>query len=262
MALKTAVTSAGGLNWRLEELNVSLGPLPHSSLVLFCARPDGGKTTMLISEAGHMAHQLQDEESILFVCNEEPGENVMVRLVCSVAGITLAEYDKDPHAAYDKYLTAAGGDRIDVYYDEDCSTNDVELLLENRNIKLLCIDQLRKLRHGPHRSSEQEYQRLSRLFGWARSIGSRYRIPVLCVHQCDGTAEGLKYLHMGQIHGSNTDIQGECDAIVMIGRAHGEELERGISIPKNKFPGADPARRNSIWDVKIDRDLGRFVSGL
>jgi len=50
-----------GLEWRLEELNLSLGPVNKGDLVLVAARPEVGKTTFLTSEISYMLSQTEGD---------------------------------------------------------------------------------------------------------------------------------------------------------------------------------------------------------
>ena len=69
------------------------------------------------------------------------------------------------------------------------------------------------------------------------------------------------------MHGSQTDIQGEADAIIALGRTHepGFEQSRFIYIPKNKLAGgplSDESQRNGKFEVLIQPDIARFKTTL
>jgi hypothetical protein len=88
---------------------------------------------------------------------------------------------------------------------------------------------------------------------------------VICIHQADASAEGVKWLNQSQLYGSKTGVQGEADVLIMIGATHepGDENRRYISICKNKLPGGprtEIALRRGKHEVMFDGDIARFTS--
>jgi hypothetical protein len=71
-------------------------------------------------------------------------------------------------------------------------------------------------------------------------------------------------MDQSQLYGSKTGVQGEADVQLMIGASHepGKQLERYISVVKNKLPGSggtDPRLRHGKFTVDMDAERGRFV---
>ena len=77
-------------------------------------------------------------------------------------------------------------------------------------------------------------------------------------------AEGVKFIPQDRIYKSKTALQGEADALIMIGTD--EEIEddvRYIHVAKNKIPPAacsDMKCKHIKAEVKFSMDTGRFTS--
>lgn len=246
-----------GLEWRLDCLNEALGPIHKGDFVVFSTRPDTGKTTMLASEATHMATQMAKEKVVLWINNEEDGSKVFARVLTSALAITTDELEEDAAKVAADYEKMMGRmDKVVIYDKADCSTRDVELLLQKYDVGLVVIDQLYKI-HGFTEEAGSEVTRQGMLFGWAREICKKYA-PVLVVHQADGSAEGARWINMAQLYGSKTVIQGEADAIVTIGRDATTGDTRYLYVPKNKLRPRNKAMRNGKWEIQILPEIGRY----
>ena len=109
--LLTTVSHGSGLNWRLTALNESLGEIRKNDFIMFGGRPDSGKSTMLCSEGGYMAQQLEEGKRLLYFTNEEGGDDIKLRLITSVLGVTLSDLQSDPLTHWDSYVKIMGGDK-------------------------------------------------------------------------------------------------------------------------------------------------------
>lgn len=257
------VVGQGGYNWRLNELNLSLGPIRKGDFMLIGARPECGKTTLLASEATFIAQQLKDEEIVLWVNNEEEGRKVMWRVKQACIGWTTRQMQNYPHKVSQEYEKLLGRqDKILVCDRTDMNNlKSIEKLLDEYNVGLLIIDQLRKVNTG---TKSEGVQRLQELYTTARTWAKDY-CPVITVHQARGDAEGLDYIAANQLEGCQTEIQGELDAQVMIGRVLDPQFEhvRYINIVKNKLAGgkdSDERYRHGRHQVKIVPEIGRYES--
>lgn len=249
--------SAPGLRWRLECLNMALGDLRRGDLVVVGTRPDTGKTTFLAAEATFMAPQLPEGQCVLWINNEEEGNKVFRRIIQSCLGITTARLESDMLAALNGYKAAMGRmDRIVMLNKADVHVRDVEVMVKKYDVGLIICDQLWKV-HGFDDEAGNEVVRQTMLFNWARELAKKVA-PVITVHQADGNAEGVKWIDMSRLYGSKTGIQGEADAIVTIGRLPDTGDARYLYVPKNKLAGKDPALRNGMFEIEIQKDIGRF----
>ena len=230
-----ADVTTGGLEWRHEELNKSVGNLRVGKLVCFGARPNAGKTSWLVDNVTHMASQLEDDEYVLWFNNEEAGKEVKFRIVQGGIKRTSKDIKDDMPKAKADYVKAVGAwDKIQLIDKSDLSIADVERILKQfeGKVGLIIFDQLWKV-HGF--TNESDVQRLQVLYQWAREKAKQHA-PVIATHQADITAEGMKELNMSQLHMNKTGIQGECDTIIMMGKSHEptEATYRYFHIAKNK----------------------------
>lgn len=254
-------TSYGtGLEWRLEALNESLGSIRRGNFLLFGGRPDSGKTTLLCSEATHMAPQLPPNEKVLYFTNEEGGDVVKQRIISSLLGVTHADLLLDKAGHWDTYVRELGGDedKIMIIDKHDLHINDIEWWLKQVDTGLIIIDQLRKVK-GFEESAG--VNRLEHLFNLAREWSKEYA-PLITVTQLGGLAENVAYPDMSALYESKTAVQGEMDAIINIGRVAGSvpAEARYLNVVKNKLPTPrNSALRNGRWEVTLLQDIARFA---
>jgi len=258
-----ASTTTAGLSWRLKDLNKSLGKLRKGNFMIVASRPDSGKTSLMASELSFMAAQLEEEEDVIILANEEPGNALKKRIVCSALGITADEFDANPLAARDGIIKLYGRiDKIKVYHNTSMDIKYVEKVLTANNPGLVIMDQYWRV-HGYEKGSAGEVDRLGKMFKRARELASIYA-PVIAVHQLDGAAEGMKYPGMNHLYGTKTVAQGDADAILLLGRCYepGYEASRFLHVPKNKLSSEDESMRNLKSEVVFHPEIARFESML
>jgi replicative DNA helicase len=259
----SGVVASGGLNWRLKELNISLGPIRKGDFIIIAARPETGKTTFTASEASFMLEQLQPDEHVIWINNEEASNKVMMRVIQAAYQVTSSELLADP-ATYEAGFKSLGGERFLILDDDSGikSVNKIATLFKEFKPGLIIFDQLDKVQGFHHEVRED--LRIGKLYEWARDIAKEY-CPVIAISQVDGTGEGEKWIQMNQLRGSKTDKIGEADAIITIGKSNepGMDLQRYIHVPKNKlFGGKDTleAHRHGCFEVEIEPAKARYVS--
>lgn len=262
-----ANVTSGGLNWRLPELNVSLGPIRRGNFVLVGSRPESGKTTFLAAEATFMATQASGP--VLWFNNEEEGHAVKIRIVQAMLGLSSEQLYRDKLAAWTKYTDLLGGDTEKIkIFDMGAERNHymfITRMCTRYEPSLIIIDQLRKV-HGFERTSTTGVDKLQQLYGWAREIAKEFA-PVITAHQARGDAEGVPWIEQNQLEGCQTEIQGELDVQIMMGRTHepGKEDTRYLNIVKNKLPMGpytDKKLRHGKFEVQIMPDIARFVGNI
>lgn len=253
--------ASAGYNWRLNELNKSLGPIRHGDFIVLAARPETGKTTMVASEASFIAHQFTDDRPLIWVNNEERSVKVSLRIMQSYFGVdsdhliaNLATYEA-------RWETEMGG-RILVLDDEAGYNhiNQLDAIFAELNPQMIVFDQLDKVKGFS--KSEREDIRIGHLYEWGRNLSKKYG-PVIAISQVDGTGEGQEWIYMNQLRGSKTDKIGEADAIVTIGKSNdpSKEYNRYIHVPKNKLFGggsSDESFRHGYFEVRINPPIARY----
>jgi hypothetical protein len=259
-----ALAAAPGLEWRLEELNISLGPLRKGDFILVAAYVETGKTTFAADQVSHMASQVKDKRPIVWINNEESSEKVMLRVQQAALGVTLADITADPDEAERKYEALMGmKNRILILQNDSLHTNVGKLtpLFRELNPALIVFDQLDKVA-GFSNKDEGEHVRLGRLYKWARDLSHEYG-PVIALSQCDASSNHSQYIKMDQLRGSKVDKPGEADAIITIGKSNlpAEAFKRYIHIPKNKLfggPRSIASERHGYHEVEIRPEVARY----
>lgn len=250
--------SGPGLNWRLQNLMRTAGPIRKGDLIVFGKRPDAGGTTFLASEATFMGEQMENpEDVILWLNNEEAGNKVRRRIVQAALGWTNEELEEDLPGALRAYAELMGGNpnRIVVYDDSKLTFRTAERVMRELRPKLIIADQLWKFTGGP---SLEGVEASTYAFNWAREQAKEYA-PFIAVHQIGVEGDDKRYNSYGTLYGNKTGLQGEADLIIMMGRTMRDGNSRFFWAPKNKLltPG-DPTARNAQWEAIIDTERARF----
>ncbi len=245
-----------GLRWRLKTLNKMLGSLRKGNFGFIFARPETGKTTFLASEVSYFAEQVS--APILWFCNEEAGEQVMVRCIQASNNITSLELFSNRGHYQDEFLKR-GGEYILMHDSASINKTQIEHVCKQYKPALILIDQLDAIK-GFH--ADREDLRLGAIYRWARELAKEY-CPVLGVTQSDASGEGKRWLNMDNVANAKTEKQAMADFIIGIGKTHdtAKEYIRHIHICKNKLSGdedTDPTLRHGRMDVLIKPEIARY----
>jgi len=257
-----------GFDWRLPDLNKSVGPLRKGDFVIIGAVPECGKTSMLASEASKMAEQMKDDEAVLWINNEEGSDKVRLRCIQAALGWTNEKMLVDPKLTYQTYLDLMGGvDRLKIVDATQMDVNMIDSLFKKYTPGLIIMDQLWKVPGFTKEAGHNEVMRQALLFNQGREWAKTY-CPLITVHQADGSAVGQKYLDMSQLYMSRIAIQGEADAIIMIGKSNDPadpQYARYLHIPKNKLSGgplSETEFRHGKFELEINPETARYKSFL
>jgi replicative DNA helicase len=252
--------SEKGFEWRLEELNISAGPLRDGDFVVLAARPETGKTTFIASELSYFAEQMDsDARPIVWVNNEEGGAKVMNRVIQAYFGVTLSELRAN-EVGYDSTYSTMIGNRIRII-NEHMGLNDVRklsALFDEVNPRMIVFDQLDKV-DGFNREARDDL-RLGKLYEWARELAKKFG-PTIAVSQASEGADFVNYITQSMLRGSKTDKAGEADLIITIGKDKEDEYKRYIHLPKNKLWGGSRTReelRHGRFEVRIQPEIARY----
>lgn len=260
-----ALASAPGLEWRLEELNISCGPLRQGDFVIVAAYVETGKTTFAASEVTHMASQMKHERPVIWINNEERSDKVQLRVMQAALGLTVRELNLDVAKAQVDYDRLMGMPNRILILNNDRGMNNASKLdpvFRDLNPALIVFDQLDKV-GGFHVKDGEEHSRLGRVYNWARDLGHEFG-PVMAISQTDASGATSQYITMDQLRGSKVDKPGEADAIITIGRSTDRSLQkkRYIHVPKNKLfggPRSVVADSHGFWEVEIEQEIARYV---
>lgn len=245
-----------GLRWRLDTLNKMMGSLRKGDFGFVFARPEIGKTTFLASEVTYFAQQVT--QPILWLCNEEAGDRVMVRCIQACLNLQLSELFSNIQYNQEQFMKN-GGDKIKMYDSASIHKRQVEQLCKEFNPSLVIIDQLDAIKGF---QADREDLRLGSIYRWAREIAKQY-CPVIGITQSDASGEGKRWLTMENVANAKTEKQAMADWILGIGRTHDTALEyiRHLHLCKNKLAGdedTDPLLRHGRMDVLIQPEIARY----
>ncbi len=245
-----------GLRWRLNTLNQMLGSLRKGDFGFIFARPETGKTTFLASEVTYFAQQVS--QPILWFCNEESGDRVMVRCIQASLGLTTTDLFSNRYVNTQKFLEN-GGNYIKMYDSASIHKRQVEQLCKELSPSLIIIDQLDAIKGF---QADREDLRLGTIYRWARELAKQY-CPVIGVTQSDATGEGRRWLNMDNVANAKTEKQAMADFILGIGKTHDTALEyvRHLHACKNKLSGdedTNPSLRHGKADVIIKPEIARY----
>ena len=247
------------LDFSVPAIRWAFGGIVVGDMIVVGANPDSGKTTYLLGECSYMLPQLPDDKVILYFSNEQSMKNMKHRLLSSVLHKRPAEIFADSVQSL-KEFQDKGGDRIMIYDQSFMNMKFVEDRLRRHegDIGLIVFDQLWKIR-GISKSTN-DFMQLGHQFSWARGVCKEHA-PVIAVHQADGSAYNVDYHGMENLFGSRVAVQGEADAICMIGlKTDGSTLPnlRYFNVAKNKLPGKPGADRNPRFQAFIDHERACF----
>jgi len=213
------------LNSRLDG-----GVKPGHHIVLF-GRPEMGKTMCVIDMmAGFLSQGLR----VLYVGNEDPIDDINMRVVNRLSLMSKYEVLNNPEEAETKAL-AAGYDLLIMASLSPGTRREIQELIEKHEPEVLVLDQLRNLDIG----NDNYVLQLDMAAKMARTWAKRYSCVVVSVTQAGDSASGKAVLDMGDVDWSNTGIPATADLMLGIG-ATDKNAQRGeivFSMPKNKISG-------------------------
>jgi KaiC/GvpD/RAD55 family RecA-like ATPase len=227
------------------------GLLPGHHVTVF-ARPEMGKSLGIISFAGGFARQ---GYPVLFIENEDRPSDVQMRLVSNLSGMDRRQVLNDPEKAQ-RVADTNGLEQVKVVELTPGTPHQIEELVARYSPSVVIINQLRNLNVG----EQNKVIALEEAAKEARNIGKRNNAAVISVTQAGDSADGKRFLEMGDVDFSNTGIPAQCDVLMGIGgdEAMIQQGERGISFPKNKI-GVGRDSHDPVV-VKVRPDISRMLS--
>lgn len=251
-----------GAQWRLDDLNVSIGKVAGGDFIVIGARPETGKTSFALSEGTFFIEQMDIDKDLIVFNNEEGGERLLSRAMQTTIGKDIIAIANDTDKAVQEYEQKLGREkRVRVIHNTSLHIRDVDRVLRNSDVGVIIFNTLPKMRGFD--KAGNEVQRQEEIFHWARDIADKHDCVVMAIAQADGSAEGQRWLSMNQLYGSKTAVQGEADVIILIGMEDQMSNDRFISIAKNKLAGdanTNPKLKHGKHEVEFIPETGRYVT--
>lgn len=224
------------------------GVRPGHSIIL-AARPERGKTLFGVNMA---AGFLAQGAKVLYLANEDPVPDIILRLVCNMSGRTEDEVKEDPEGAMQE-ARQYGYDNAVFAGITPGTPFEIEALTRKHKPDILFVDQLRNI----STQSENNTLRLEQVARELRNIARRNNCVVVGITQVGDSGRDKQILNDGDIDGSNTGIPGACDIMILIGCDDEYEKRdlRRVNLAKNKRGG-----NHDNFPVRIDRNLSRVFT--
>jgi archaellum biogenesis ATPase FlaH len=223
------------------------GVLPGTHILVF-ANTEMGKTLVAINMVAGFLHQ---KLPTLYVGNEDPAENILLRLGTRLSGLNKYEIRDNPKRAQELIDSRSAG-LFTIAPLAPGTFPEIQALVRKYLPKVVILDQLRNL----DVKSENRTQALERAATEARNLAKRFGLVVVSITQAGDSASGKAALGTGDVDSSNVGIPGQMD--VMIGVGATEEMlknnTRMLSFPKNKVSG----NHNPIT-VTVDPQLSKVI---
>lgn len=217
--------------------------------VLVYARPEIGKTLFVINlTAGFLMQDLP----VLYIGNEDPASDILIRLVSRLSRMTKQQVLNNPGKA-EEIAFQRGYNNLIVASLSPGNFFEIRKLVEKYKPRVVILDQLRNLEVN----SESRVQALEKAATEARNLAKKYGILAVSVTQAGESAEGKAVLGRDDIDFSKTGIPAQVDLMVGIGADETMEKHgiRTISLPKNKLSG-----NHAHFTVTINPQIGTVES--
>jgi KaiC/GvpD/RAD55 family RecA-like ATPase len=224
------------------------GMLRGHHLVIY-ARPEAGKTLFTINM---VAGFLRQGLTVLYVGNEEPVYDLVLRAVSRLTGMTKYEIIEAPERA-DTLAREKGYDNLIFAGGDTSSLADIARLLEEFKPDVLVVDQIRNI-STPEDNFTRQLEKIAKA---VRRIARRYNVLAVSVTQAGDSATGKSVLTMEDVDSSKTGVPAAMDVMLGLGATE-EDIKlnrRYVSITKNKISG-----KREAFPVTIVPALSKVVS--
>jgi archaellum biogenesis ATPase FlaH len=202
--------------------------------VLVFAPTEMGKTLFVINM---VAHFLRQKKRVLYVGNEDPASDIILRIITRLSGMDKQSVKSNPDKAQGLCDEANYG--LLTFADLAPGTFPrVRSLIKRHRPDVVVLDQLSNINVNVGRS-ESKSGSLEEAAKQARGLAKRFGVLMVSVSQAADSATGKIVLGRGDVHNSNIGIPGQVDLMLGIGADQTMEGRglREISLVKNKISG-------------------------
>ena len=233
------------------QLNTMLkGRLRRGHHVIIFARPEVGKSLFSINFSFGFCKR---GYIVLYLCNEEPVEDVLDRFLSRFTGIDIDEVRKDPKKTQD-LAVPNGFNNLILVKSHAGTTMEIERLIKEHKPDVVVVDQIKNLDIS---GATDEMSTVIKASRFMRRIGKQYNVVSVSVTQAGDSATNKVFLHYNDIYSSKTAVSGDADLMIGIG-ANEEMIQQGrrmINLPKNKVSG-----KHSSFPTEIDTRHSKVLS--
>ena len=223
------------------------GVLRKHHILLF-ARPDAGKTTQAIELVNGF---LKQDLTVLYLGNEDPPEDILVRMMCRITGMRVPEILTNPEAA-DELLAQRNWDKLIFVEMSPGSASEIYTLVDQVRPDVLMVDQIVNVNMG----IDNQVLSQGRAEQFIRNLGKKFNMLTISFAQAGGSAHNKLILEQTDVEFSNTQMQAQADLMIGMGMTLDMEQtgERMLMACKNKMQGGikDPTK------IQIDHSRQRI----
>lgn len=194
-------------------------------------RPESMKSgTAINMSCGFLRQNLKG----LYLINEDRPEDIIVRHVSNLSGMTKRQIDAERTKAQ-QLAESCGFENLMVANASPGTPGQIEDLIERWNPDFIVVDQLRNLKV----KADNRVNQLEQAATAIRTIAKKGNVLAISVTQAGDSGSNKAVLEMGDIDSSNTGIPAQADVLIGVGVDATLEAEnrRVFSLPKNKISG-------------------------
>lgn len=226
------------------------GGLKGSDSMIIIARPEAGKTALILTIACGLA---REGVRVVLFNNEERISRLYIRAISCITGLTVEEIRRDIYTARELAMERGFGNLVFVSMSPG-SPRQIDAELEKYpDAKVFIVDQLRNLLV----KSENKTTQLEEAAKAIRNIAKARNLVAISVTQAGDSAENKSVLGMGDVDSSNTGIPGACDVLLGVGANEQQKAEgiRVLTPIKNKITGD-----HEPFPTRINPQISKYIS--
>lgn len=216
----------GGVESGFTDLDVLLGGLHNSELLILAARPSMGKTACAMNIAEHVS--IQQQVPTLFVSLEMSSIELADRMLCSVAQVNGHKLRNGTISNEDRArLIEKAGEvsQAPLFVDDSPSRTVTEIAAAARRIKrregrlgLVVIDYLQLIE--PDNQKDPRQEQVAKIARRLKGLARELEVPVLCLAQLNRQAEESKSDHVPKLSHLRESgaIEQDADVVMFVHR--------------------------------------------
>ena len=185
-------------------------------------------------------------KKVLYLCNEEPVEDVLDRFLSRFTGIDIDHVRDDP-VKTQEIANEYGFQNLLLVKSHAGTLAEIEKMLQTHKPDVLVVDQIKNLEIPGTQGDEMTT--VIKASRFMRRMGKQYGVVAISVTQAGDTAFNRTVLRIRDVYNSKTSVAGDADLMIGIGMNESMEAQgrRMINLPKNKVSG-----RHEYFGVEFD----------
>ena len=261
-----------GIRTKYKGIDNLTDGLHKSDLIILAARPSVGKTSLAMNIVGNVA--MQGYSCAVFSL-EMSKEQIVQRLLCSVAGVSLSKASRGEmnQQEWTKFMRAneiLGKSKI--YIDDSAMITPQEVLSQCRRLKakqgldLVMIDYIQLMSLGKNLKDDSRQREISEISRNLKILAKEINVPVIALSQLSRAVENRKGRPQLSDLRESGAIEQDADIVMFIHRpdrgASPEELSKG-NIKANVAQIIIEKHRNGptgMVELYFDGELTKFLN--